>query len=138
MRKQALLVIGAILCVAIVLEIVRNRASRARRTELLVPGPRRRLLKPGPPSVIIRDRTKSSGIVAISTLPGWEAQVRDRGHRRGFAIAIRRVDGEVHEVLRTLPNVHWAQARDQAAQVLQDLASKLGDESMGLRADSGD
>jgi hypothetical protein len=40
--------------------------------------------------VIIRDRTKSSEVVALTSLPDWEAELRDKGHKRGYVIRIRR------------------------------------------------
>ena len=47
--------------------------------------------------VIVRNRTKSRETVELAGLPGWQADLRDRGHRRGFVIEIRR-EGEVEPV----------------------------------------
>jgi len=34
-------------------------------------------------------RTHSSGVLIRLDVPGWEADIRDRGHRLGFVIRVR-------------------------------------------------
>ena len=72
--------------------------------------------------VVVRGRTKSGGVVALSNLPGWEAEVRDQGHGPGFLIRIHTGTSPLSaRVERTRPGTRWSEARDLAAQLLAAL-----------------
>ncbi len=76
--------------------------------------------------VQIRGRTKSGGMIVLRDLPGWEADVRDQGHRKGFVIRIQSVASPLASwVERTQPGSKWADARAIAVQVPRAAANGL-------------
>src|SRR5882672_8236014 len=79
-----------------------------------------------PPSkgpVYVIDNGKSWSVIARHDFPGWEAEIRDQGHRRGFVIRIRRTNQPPSRSLRTAPGVLRKEARELAAQGIEDVAT---------------
>lgn len=127
--KLGLFALGALLGGVVVVTVARRlpvvsapRIAPGRGAVGLAPGPEP-LLRLAPPSrepgdegemvatgvelsqvlaeVVIRDRTKSGEIIELRGLRGWEADLRDRGHRRGFTVRIRRTgEAEPLEVIQ--------------------------------------
>lgn len=76
--------------------------------------------------LVVKQRTKSGGVVSLSEVPGWEAVVRDRGHRLGFTIRIYRDGiGEPQHVERTGPGVLWETATRSAVDLILTMASRF-------------
>jgi superfamily II DNA or RNA helicase len=74
--------------------------------------------------IVVSGRTKSRGVVTLRSLPGWVADVRDQGHRRGFVVRIQARESLLAaRIERTPPDTHWADARDFAARLLVAVAN---------------
>src|SRR5712691_12030939 len=68
---------------------------------------------------VLLNRTKSSGVLARTDVPGWEADIRDRGHRLGFVIRIRR-SGQLPVItFRTSSEARWPLARRYASELIK-------------------
>ena len=105
MRKSIALVPVALLLVGLITFMIAQRNKR--RAELRAPvaplllGSPTSTTEARPEPYIIRNRTKSTETIALSELSGWEADLRDRGHRRGYIITIRRAgEAEPVEIVR--------------------------------------
>jgi DNA helicase HerA-like ATPase len=73
--------------------------------------------------IVVHERTKSGGTVTLRSVPGWAAEVRDRGHRKGFTIRVCEAGSLlVARAERTSSGVKWAQARDAAALLILAVA----------------
>ena len=75
------------------------------------------------PRVRVLESGKSWSVIARDDVPGWEAELRDQGHRRGFVIRIRRTDHPPSRTIRTAPGVLRKEARELAARAIQDVAA---------------
>jgi hypothetical protein len=87
--------------------------------QLAPPRPTRIEVADGSGEPIITNRTKSGETVALASVPGWEADLRDRGHRKGFTIILRQSGrAEAVETLRA-DGALRADARELALDTLR-------------------
>src|SRR5262245_36877585 len=73
---------------------------------------------------ILISRTKSGGVLARSDIPGWEADIRDRGHHLGFVIRVRRSGETPTKTFRTTTDARWASARQYASELIKTVAEE--------------
>jgi predicted ATPase len=79
-------------------------------------------------------RTKSGGVLVRPDLPGWHADIRDRGHHRGFVIRIRREEATEVRVFRTGPSVLWPAAREYGSDLIELIAREPELDASGASA----
>src|SRR5712692_6526608 len=80
---------------------------------------------------VLLNRTKSSGVLARTDVPGWEADIRDRGHRLGFVIRIRRSGQLPMMTFRTSADARWARTRKYASELIELVAKQEERRSTG-------